>query len=244
MYYCSELKSMSVLSLYEGELVGIVDKLFFDKRMKKLIELEVMSENGNKLILQVENIYKIGKNAITVKNNQSLKLKIEENKLSSNPIGSKAYTINGEYLGVVQEICIDEKFKTTKINLSNDKIIDAENILSSGKNTIIFIDEKNKNNIQKKQSLFNKFFKNVEKINKNNNNYSKNIEKTQIINDFSNKNKNFNYSPDFLIGRICTKDILNFNKEVLIKSQTKITKDDLVKINKYGKLHELMLYSK
>ena len=31
MFYCKDLKSLVVLSLYEGELLGIVNKLFFDK---------------------------------------------------------------------------------------------------------------------------------------------------------------------------------------------------------------------
>ena len=30
----SELLNKSVLSLYEGELIGIVDKLYFDKKLK------------------------------------------------------------------------------------------------------------------------------------------------------------------------------------------------------------------
>ena len=49
---------------------------------------------------------------------------------------------------------------------------------------------------------------------------------------------------DFLIGRICTKDIFNFNNELLIKEHAVINKKNLKEINKYGKLRELMLYCK
>ena len=47
MYYCSDFVSRPVLSLYEGELIGSVDKLLFDKKLKKLLFLELMR---NKII--------------------------------------------------------------------------------------------------------------------------------------------------------------------------------------------------
>ena len=42
MYNCKDIQSLNVLSLYEGELLGVVDKLFFDKNFKKLVELEII----------------------------------------------------------------------------------------------------------------------------------------------------------------------------------------------------------
>ena len=67
MYYCNDLLSLSVLSLYEGELIGVVDKLYFDKKLKKLVEIELVREDGGKMILPTKNVYKVGKNAITIK---------------------------------------------------------------------------------------------------------------------------------------------------------------------------------
>ena len=49
---------------------------------------------------------------------------------------------------------------------------------------------------------------------------------------------------DFLLGRVCTKDIFNFNNEILIKAHGIINKKNLKEVNKYGKLRELMLFSK
>ena len=66
MYYCNEFLSLNVLSLYEGELIGVVDKLYFDKKMKKLIQLELIGENDTRLILPTKNIYHIGKNVLNV----------------------------------------------------------------------------------------------------------------------------------------------------------------------------------
>ena len=34
MYYCNDFYGLSVLSLYEGELLGVVEKLYFDKKLK------------------------------------------------------------------------------------------------------------------------------------------------------------------------------------------------------------------
>ncbi|MCQ2564930.1 MAG: hypothetical protein MJ152_03655, partial [Clostridia bacterium] len=48
----------------------------------------------------------------------------------------------------------------------------------------------------------------------------------------------------FLLGRIFTKDIFNFNNELLIKAHTIINKKHLKEVNKFGKLRELMLFSK
>ena len=91
MYYCKDLLSLSVLSLYEGELIGVVDKLYFDKKLKKLISLEILNADGVKLILNAKNIYHIGKNAITVKNNQAISIKVEDIDLYPCPIGAKVF---------------------------------------------------------------------------------------------------------------------------------------------------------
>jgi len=117
MYSCNDFNSLTVLSLYEGELLGIVDKLLFDKKLKKLVELELIGDDGVKLILPVKNIYHIGKNAITVRNNQAVNIKPETCELCTNPTDSKVYTIQGEFLGIIKEICFNEKFFTEKIEL-------------------------------------------------------------------------------------------------------------------------------
>ena len=138
MFYCNELNGLSVLSLYEGELLGVVDKLYFDKKLKKLIEIELVGEDGAKLILPSKNIYHVGKNAITVKNNQAVTLKVEEQNLLSCPILSKAYTIKGEFLGIIKEISLNDKFLTEKFSLDNNSTLDVNLLASSSKNTTIF----------------------------------------------------------------------------------------------------------
>ena len=241
MYYCNDLNSLSVLSLYEGELLGVVNRLYFDKKLKKLVSIELINDDGVALVLPVKNIYNVGKNAITVKNNQSVSFEIEQSNYVTCPIDSKAYSINGEYLGCVKEISFNEKFATEKISLDNNLTLSIADLASCGKNTIIFYNNKQKVNISKfTPNKAPKIFKTSTPIQTeilpeiNTNKFAEPIEEkqTQIQNS------------GFLIGRICTKDILNFNNEILIKANKTITKKILKDISRFGKLRELMIFSK
>lgn len=247
MYYCNEFLSLNVLSLYEGELIGVVDKLYFDKKMKKLIQIELIGENDVRLILPTKNIYHIGKNAITVRNNQAVNLKVEESEYYLSPIGSKAYTIKGEYLGVIKELSLSDKFLTEKFSLDNNQTLSIKSLASFGKNTIIFYDENDKINVNKFiPNKTPKFFKTgkpqpaqVLPIP----NEEVEDEKKNAV-PVEEQKKSTIQNADFLLGRICTKDIFNFNNELLIKEHAVINKKNLKEINKYGKLRELMLFCK
>ncbi len=235
MYYCNEFLSLSVLSLYEGELIGKVDKLYFDKKLKRLISLELIGENDTRYILPSKNIYRVGKNAITVKNNQAVSLKVEETDLLSAPINSKVYSINGEYLGIVKEISMNEKFLCEKLSLENTTL-PISLLATCGKNTVIFYDNTEKINLNKfKTKISPKIFKN-EEVQTAEIQPSPNVVPVETPKNVQNT--------DFLLGRICTKDIFNFNNELLIKSHATITKKNLKEIKKYGKIRELMLYLK
>ena len=243
MYYCNDFYGLSVLSLYEGELLGVVEKLYFDKKLKKLMEIELVGIDGVKLTLSSKNIYHVGKNAITVKNNQAVNIKNADCEYCVCPNGSKAYSINGEFLGIIKEISFNEKFVTDKISLDNNSTLEISSLASVGKNTVIFYNENKKIDLKKfTPKKTPKIFKNkevqtaqilpVEEIK------SENVVPVEEI-----KPKQTIQSTDFLIGRICKKDIFNFNNELLIKANSVINKKNLKEINKFGKLRELMLYS-
>lgn len=246
MFYCNEFLGLSVLSLYEGELLGVVDKLYFDKKLKKLMELELVGEEGNKLILPTKAIYHLGKNAITVKNNQAVQLKVDETEFVACPINSKAYTIRGEYLGVIKEISLNENFLTEKFSLDNDKAIDVTLLASSGKNTTIFYEDTDRVNVkkftpQKSPKIFKSSIVQTAEILPQPATTA--ASQNENVVDVETPKPNLQ-SADFLLGRVCTKDIFNFNNEILIKAHAVITKKNLKEINKFGKLRELMLYSK
>jgi len=235
MYSCNDFKTLSVLSLYEGDLLGVVNNLFFSKDLKKILEIELISEDGVKLSLPTKNIYKIGKNAIIVKNNQAVTFKMETTNLNACPIGAKTYSINGEYLGNIKEITFNEKFLVQKIYLDNSNILMVENLASCGKNTMIFYAEK-KINLNKFEPVQQpKIYKEQD---------------VQLARVLPIKNKEVNNeiksvdSSSMLLGRVCSKDILNFNNEILIKANGIVNKKNLKEIKKFGKLKELMLYIK
>lgn len=257
MYYCSDFLSRPVLSLYEGELVGNVDKLLFDRKLKKLLFLEITNENDTHFLLPTKNIYNVGKNAITIKNNLAVNLKIEDGNYTNCPVGAKAFNIKGEFLGVVKEIILTEKYLTEKLSLENNLVLNADMIASSGKNTVIFYDKSSKVDISK--FVPNKTPKSFK---------TKRAEIATILPIKQNQATEIVSAPtmqqeatpqnaisveavptpiqnsDFLIGKICTKDIFNFNNELLIKAHAVVNKKILKEINRYGKLRELMLYCK
>lgn len=250
MLYCNDFYKLSVLSLYEGELLGIVDKLYFDKKLKKLLAVELVGVNGERLELQTKNIYHVGKNAITVKNNQAVNLKVEENEFCTCPINSKAYSINGEFLGVVKEMSFTDKFLTEKISLDNGNALEISKIASCGKNTVIFYDGSKNIDVKKfVPTKSPKIFKTkivesasiqpviTDEVLSGNKVGTKVVEVKQEV-------KPKEISIEFLIGRVCTKDIFNFNNELLIKAHSVVNKKNLKEINKFGKIRELMLYTK
>lgn len=245
MYSCKDFNSISVLSLYEGELLGVVDKLFFDKNLKKLVELELIGQDGVKLNLPTKNIYHVGKNAITVRNNQAVNIKTESTNLCLNPTDCKAYTIKGEFIGIIKEVHFNEKYLTEKIELENGNYLEPKLVASCGKNTTIFY-EKDKI-VDVKKFIPHKKQKTEKLVTKdeedNQENAKVEIDKTTTSNE-EKKEKTVVQLSDFLVGRTCTKDILNFNNEILIKAQTVINKKTLKEISKFGKLRELMLFSK
>ena len=242
MYYCSDFVSRPVLSLYEGELIGSVDKLLFDKKLKKLLFLELIGENDNRFLLPTKNIYNVGKNAITIKNNTAITLKTDDECYAGCPIGSKAFNIKGEFLGIVKEVILTEKYLTEKLSFENDVVVKSNMIASSGKNTVVFYDKNT--NVDVSKFVPNK----MPKIFK-----TKQQQLTSVL-PIEDKSKNnlveiesnpkLIQSTDFLIGKVCLKDIYNFNNEILIKAHAVVTKKNLKEINKYGKMRELMLYCK
>ena len=68
--YLSELLQKPILSLYEGELLGNITKVFFDKSKKKIKSFEIINDEEISYCLYPKFIYTLGKHAITLKNKQ------------------------------------------------------------------------------------------------------------------------------------------------------------------------------
>ena len=190
--------------------------------------------------MPTKNIYHIGKNAITVKNNQEVILKTEDSAHIVVPVSSKVYSLTGEYLGVVDEVCFDDKYLAKKVLLDNNRVLEVSQIASIGKNAVVFHSDAEKVNVgsfvPKKQPKILKR-KQVQIV--------KTLPAETDIKTIDNPKKKIVVDNlDFLLGRVCTKDIFNFNNELLIKAHSVINKKNLKELNKFGKLRELMIYSK
>lgn len=245
MHKIKDIISMPVLSLYEGELIGQISKIYFDKKLKKVTYFIVSCEGDLSYILYPKNIYKLGKNAITIKNMSCLILEIDTNAsdVVLMPLNSKTYTIQGEYIGKIEEITIDEKFNISNILLDNDKFLDCKQLASCSKNIVIMYDENTKVNVSRfKHRLTPNIFKpKTETKSVSTMPYPPIIEEPiQEITLPSNVSNN----PKFMIGRIATKDIMLDDKKLLIKANSTITEKTLSLASIHNKVKELMLCSK
>ncbi|MGN1227087.1 MAG: hypothetical protein ACI4TX_00425, partial [Christensenellales bacterium] len=86
------------------------------------------------------NIYNIGQDAITIKNNSYLDLKLTLNMQEYTPMNCQAYLTNGNLIGKVNDIEFDDKFNI-KTFMVDEQEIDARKMASHSKGTIIFYDD-------------------------------------------------------------------------------------------------------
>jgi len=239
----TNILDVPVLTIYEGELVGQVSKLYFDKKLKKITHFIITSEDGINYCLLPRNIYKHGKNAITIKNSSLLTLEFSEdlNEYIPLPLDSKTYTIQGEYLGKIKSISVDDKYQLTEISLDNDKILDHTSLASCGKNTIIVYDENTNVDISKfKRFLPPRIFKSKQEVTVT----TQPLEQTKLDNTLPNNKQEVKNNPKFLIGRMATKDIFLADNKLLIKENSTITSRTLTLAYTHNKIKELLIFSR
>lgn len=243
----SDIISTPVISLYEGECIGIIYNILFDYRQKSCNYAYIVDDEDNiPRVIRFKDIYKIGSQCIFIKNKSVLSLSTncdQEISQSINPINLKVYNTDCEFLGTSIDVEIDDKNRCEKIILNNGKEINRNQIFNLGKNTIIISNNKSlthqnfkpKSDIQisevKNQKvviLSDKPKKDNKEIDLENNAPTQ----TKILTDYR-----------FLIGRTLNQDILALNGEIIAKKNATITKDIVNKASFYGKLVEIARYS-
>lgn len=238
----SNILNMPVLSVYEGELIGQVSKLYFDKKLKKVSHFIITSEEGINYCLLPKNIYKHGKNAITIKNSTVLTLDFSEDLTDylPQPLEYKTYTIQGEYLGKIASVSLDEKYNVSEIDLDNEKILDHKYLASCGKNTIIVYDENTTVDISKfKRLLAPKLFKTKQETA-----VSTQPVVTETNSEIADVKTDIKNNPKFLLGRLSTKDIMLDEDKLLIKANSTITARTISLAYSNNKIKELLIYSR
>lgn len=203
MIRVTDILSKPVISLIDSKTEGIIKNAIFDKNFKKLKYLILFDNNEHleEKALNITNIYSYGENAIIVKEESDLDLELSTKKIDDKPfpINNNVYTYLGKFIGIVNDIILDEKFNIISLIVS-DKEIMLENIISSGLDAVIIQDEENKINIKsiKRKKTNNKKitdFK-VENLDKvivqNKQNFIKNSENSEEIPIFNNNFTNLN----------------------------------------------------
>lgn len=235
----SDIISTPVISLFEGDYLGIIYNIMFDYRQRKCNYACIVDENDNiPHLIKFKDIFKIGTSCVFIKNKGYLALETnceKEIEGNLNPLNQKVFDLDCNYLGTSQDVIIDDNYYISQIILNNGTIINKDEIFNIGKSAIIV--GKSQINIQKlrpntKTIKIQKTDRKVtilstppkDKLNTNN---------SKILTDFR-----------FLIGRILSQDIIAINGELIAKKDAIVTKEIVNKASYFGKLVEIARYSK
>lgn len=241
-----DILSKPVLSLYNGTNEGTVLTACFDKELKKLKSLIIISENktdfesDEEYVLDAKRIFGLGTNAITIKNNSHLELlsNIDTTIIFNSPINSEAYYIDGSYVGKITDVELDEKLNITQFVIQDNMLPNVQ-LASYSPGTIIFYNSVRTCNVKKMKPIFAK----------------PRIETEQKVETFApitklsqpetiNQNIQKRYpNSSILVGKKATKTILTPNGEVLIKKGQYINAKTITLIASHQKLRELAFHS-
>lgn len=254
MLKVTELIGKYVISLYDGQTNGEVENVLFDAENKKAKYLTIYDSNSNlTLVLPINKIYKIGDGAITIRNSAVLNQEVDvlkELEELHNPMNAKCFSVDGNLLGVVCDIELDNKLNIANILLNSNKSIPLSDIATFNQNTLLVYDG-SKINIKN----FNSKIKITKLPLKTENRYVNIMEITEPDEPETSPEGLANAEPvaigparaitnyKFLINRKVSRDIFSFNGEIIIKENSKINTSviDLARCN--GKLKELTMYS-
>lgn len=239
MYNILELINKPVLAVYEGEIIGEIKNLIFDDKIKKLHYLQIDNkEDDSTLYVSPNAIYNVGKNAVTIKNKSSLIDSLPDGKYLKDLFGLRAYTIEGEFVGKLHDIELVNLHGMVKNFIFADSTLPQNRLASASQNSLVFLGENSKEKLtrfkNKKSPLPQK---EVEEIIAEPVVNPEIVLKANVVNT-----QNLNRGISFMIGKICTKDILGINEETIIKKGSRINTTLVQTATRYGKLKELMIY--
>lgn len=237
MWKVSNIISSYVVSVFNGQIEGVVSNILFnEKRHAKYL---IISQNDEQFwVLDTANIFKLGDGAVIIKNSDCLNLmasKELEIKNCFSPINSIVVSLNGNFLGYVTDIELDEKFNILSFSSTNKNAVSLNEIINLSESVIITthgVNNKPKlSRFKAKQQINNIQPKSDTRV------VSALTEPDTILPNRTVTNYNF------LINRKVSKNIVNFNGEIIIKENQIINSKvlDIARIN--GKIRELTKYS-
>ena len=236
--YISKLLGKPVISIYNGKLEGYVKNVLVDKKLKKLVCLELFDdETQEEKLVEMKNMYSTNNDAIMLKNDEYVLLENTVFHDHINPIGFKVYTINGKYENRVKDLTFDDKLNIKEIYLQNNETLLKENILNLGDNLII-----KKDNLKVKLSTFKPRLK-ISEIEVLEEQKVTALEQENLKPVKTQPNKILTAGYEFLIGRRVGQNIYSDTKQLLVKKNSKINSQVIDIASKNGKLKELTTFS-
>jgi len=247
MNLLSEIVSKPILNLFTGKIEGTVSSIIFDDTYKKIKVLKVFDNDEEEYYLDTSKIYNIGKSSVVIKNSEALTLCLNQITCKeNNPINLDIYNVNGDYIGKLTDIELNDKFEVENFISQNTKL-KLKNLVNVGENIIVNTTDKQikLNSLKPKLksqtittqniiSILPKIDKPLEeeqpkKLYK----ISDGLAPQKIIGNTS-----------FLIGRKAIKTIYGLNHEIIIKKDNLINAKNLEIAKKHSKLVELTVFSK
>ena len=223
-----QLISLPLFSIYDAKILGIITNVYTYKR--KIVALLVVDEYDYcEYVVFSRNIYSVGDELVLVTNSKHLHLiQSQELKLSKyfQPLGKLIVATDGSHMGNITSLQFDNRFNILSV-ASVDKTFDAHNVKICA--NVAYV-----GNIQ------------PHKFNPNNTHFAtlyRNNHKDIVVHTQTNTEK---HKPSVaqLIGMYTTANILSSNGEVLVRKNTKVTSNILLRVSTQGKLNELQLHCK
>lgn len=140
MEYLSSYLSKQIISIYEASMIGTVISATFDKKMRRICALLVVSDNDEEEVIYNVPIGRIvtADNALTIKNKNAVKKYIDSELFVKSPINLPVFTTSGEKKGIIKDIEFDgQTFQVSNLVLE-DSLMPANEVASIS-NTLVII---------------------------------------------------------------------------------------------------------
>ena len=260
MYKLSDILSKQIVNLYNGKYEGTIKDISFDEKFKQAKWLILFDEESEEFALDINKIYMVGENAITIKNGDGLFLTSTLNKnFKNNPINLPCYTVGGNLLGKLNDIEFNKNFYVSNFHV-NKNTFPLNKIVNIGNNLIVINDDDKKiklSNFKPKIQTNDTKAMQVVSIQKKETNTNENTipkieeivdadtptKKPFIVNKGINQQKILS-NQNFLLGRKATKTVYGINNEVIIKKDNIINSKNLEYAKLHNKISELAVFSK
>jgi len=260
----SELISKHVISVYNSENCGVIENVLLSNNGFKAKYFTVYNPDTNATyVVSTNDIYSVGNSAVSVKNNDALNL-IESFEMQIrgmyNPINSSVFNINGDYVGIVTDVELDEKNTVVNfiINNESEESIISKDLIAKFTQTTTII-----NNSDVEKVAIARFKPKMPKTTNDDRIISilklKEDQMEAQLSAVSSATENVEEpthipaptilpgraiaNQEFLLGRKLTKTITAENGTLIAKVNTKITSNTITLARTHGKLTDLTKHS-